>query len=101
VTTGRSRARSQPTIHMPTSLPISHRSRGARVTCTLVLLFGGGARTVFSPAASLFFLLYAEECRKIDRALLLLVITHTPTPRRLPRTRRGSQSVHSSLRART
>ena len=101
VTTGRSRARSQPTIHMPTSLPTSHRSRGARVTCTLVLLFGGGVHTVFSPTASLFFLLYTDECRKIDRALLLLVITHTPTaPRRLPRTRRGSRSVHSSPLAR-
>ena len=77
VTTGRSRARSQPTIHMPTSLPISHRSRGARVTCTLVLLFGGGVHTVFSPAASLFFLLYTDECRKIDRALLLLVSYYT------------------------
>ena len=92
VTTGRSRARSQPTIHMPTSLPISHRSRGARVACTLVLLFGGGAP--YSRRGVSLLSPIAEECRKIDRALLLLVITHShsaPTPR----TRRGSQSVHS------
>ena len=96
-----SRARSQPTIHMPTSLPISRRSRGARVTCTLVLYYRRRrTHRILARGVSLLSPIRRGMSENRSRSIIISYYTHShsaPTPR----TRRGSQSVHSSLRART
>ena len=84
VTTGRSRARSQPTIHMPTSLPISHRSRGARVTCTLVFsIIVRRAHRILTRGVSLFSPMHRRMSENRSRSIIISYYTHShsaPTP---------------------
>ena len=84
VTTGRSRARSQPTIHMPTSLPISHRSRGARVTCTLVFsIIVRRAYRILARGVSLLSPIHRRMSENRSRSIIISYYTHphsAPTP---------------------